>query len=146
VSQLEGQLVLLPTRDPSEVALFGVRTKASATVVQSYLEIRNQLTRETATSLLHFLHYLGSGTYFERFFTDLWNFDHARPNELTWLPNNATNNTRTRFGIHINPSIFDALQQASGRRVLHLYTLLRVGSLKVTVLGKSSDVKLHYRS
>jgi hypothetical protein len=140
VSQLVGQLVLIPDRDPTEVVSFGVGVDESGPkYVRCYLEIHNQLTRETATSLLHFLHHISSNTYFEQLYLVLWRCEYTQPSDLHWRQSEPT-----PTGTCINPMIFDALRQASGRRVLHLYALQRIHPYwKTPVIEESESVKIH---
>jgi len=75
------------------------------------LQMANQLTRETATAVLHLLHHLGTGTYIERLRDTLWlnEYDaHGRGREV-------------RNGTHLNPAIFSALCHMRRGRMLELH-------------------------
>lgn len=143
VSSLAGQLALVPDRGPTEVVALGVVTTLPGSKhAWTFLEIRNQLTKETATSLLHFLHHLGTGIYIDRFCTRLWNSDYARPSDLSFRFAEYTNT-----GTHFNEKVFEALRQTRGGKVLHLYAVWRSSSdARRSVLGGSKSVKLHSRN
>jgi len=107
VEQLVGQTILVcggPERRGDEIVSFQVRH-----VYHTYLDVRNRLTRETATSLLHFLYHLGSGVYINRLWTFLWHSEHSQV---------TPDISRTRM----NPTIFHALRKARSGRVLRIYT------------------------
>lgn len=67
------------------------------------LEVMNQLTRKTATCLLHFFHHLSNGTYFRNF---------------------IRSSNHDDFEVQFNPDICTALRKARGGKVLEVYTTL----------------------
>ena len=84
------------------------------------LAMRNQLTKASATHLLHFLYHLGTGTYVKNFFAELFI---SRMQWTTCLVPFLGDNTGDA---QINPAIFEALRQARGGKKLELYTRMRV--------------------
>lgn len=145
MGRLVGQLVLVPDRAPTEavalrVLLSETRSANGNSHTWCKLEIQNQLTRETATSLLHFLHHLSSGTFINELSTTLWKYEYAQPSDL--CPQDIDS---VETGTHLNQAIFDAMQQVSGRRVLKLYALELRGNQRQSVLWKPSNVRLHHK-
>lgn len=141
VSSLAGQLALVPDRGPTEVVALGVVTTLPGSKhAWTFLEIRNQLTKETATSLLHFLHHLGSGTYFDNFYTELWSFGYDQPNNL-----HTGAGEIIRTGVHLNPMLFDALRQADGRRVENFYAVGR-SQKGPSVFVEWKTARLHHKN
>ena len=129
VSQLVGQPILVggpPARPADEVVCFGIgldlpfgtwnncmqMLRAENKLIR--LEVLNQLTRETATSLLHLLHHLGNGTYLATIRLPSFYIQH--------IDQHARQSVEIRDGTHLNPAIFTALRQArGGRRALEVY-------------------------
>jgi hypothetical protein len=143
VSQLMGTMVLVPDREPTEVVSFSVLVEApDGRDAYTCLDIVNRLTAETATSLLHFLHHLCSGTFVSDLYTELWKYDYTKER----IPHREVDPVLVTTGTALSQEIFQALQQASGRMGwLHLYTDRR-HCIGPAVFGRTKNVRLHYRS
>lgn len=150
VSQLVGQPILvggLTERPADEVISFTVysesmRTDGQRYDTENYLQVVSQLTRETATSLLHLLHHLDNHTY-------LGLLDPSS-RYLKYLKGSSIYRIRPmEEGTQINPAIFTALRQARGGRLLELYLQRRSehpdGTIIFGEVELGGDVKLHYR-
>lgn len=121
VSQLVGEPILMGgarERPGNEVVRFSVTldppSGGQGTVL--ILEVGNRLTRETASSLLHLFHHLGTGTYVGTLVPVPWNCTLYAHWNLHW--------TVEEEGTHFNPAIFTALLQARGGKKLELHAVV----------------------
>ena len=99
----------------------------------------NQLTREGATSLLHLLHHLSTGTYFKELDPRLYNKVPGEP---------GVGYDHDTTGTLLSPAILDALHHARGgqrNRGLDLYAIID-GTIETgpSVFG-DVNVRIHFR-
>jgi hypothetical protein len=80
-----------------------------------HLNVANQLTRETATSLLHLFHHLATGAYIGWLVTTL-DYEHDGNLELVGVQ-------LAPAGVHFNPAIFEALRHARSGVPPSIYVL-----------------------
>lgn len=138
VGQLAGQMLLVggdTERAADEIVCFylGLNGMLRATTEKRVcLGVRNRLTRETATAVLHLFHHLGTGTYIDRLHTDVW----VRDRDTDTYESD-------RGGCRLNQAIFDALQGLREGQVprLHVCQQKRTGTTSMSIFGEG--VRLH---
>lgn len=139
MNQLVGQLVLLPDIEPTEVISLNVGDAEYAYEGSRIIsfEALNLMTRETATSLLLFLHQLSSRTYIIRFYNDSTIFQYlTEPNRIRV----------SHSGQQLNQMIFDVLRLASGKRVVNFYACKGKAQSRQSMFGETKNVKIHYKA